>query len=99
MPGDYDHASPLVKKLANETATAADPKYLAMFEKAIVDAVCAANDGRVPARAGIGKGIEDKVAFNRRFKMKDGRSVTHPGLGNPDIVEPAGPVDPEVGVI
>jgi neutral ceramidase len=99
MPGEYDHASPLVRKLAYETATVIDLKYLAQVEAALVEAVSQANECRVPVRAGIGKGIEDKVAFNRRFKMKDGSSVTHPGLGNPDIVEPAGPVDPEVGVI
>ena len=76
-----------------------DPKYLAQVEQALIDAICEANDRRVASRAGVGKGLEPTVAFNRRFRMKDGRTVTHPGLGNPDIVEPAGPVDPEVGVI
>src|SRR5438132_1642826 len=80
-------------------AACADPKYLEKSEKAIIEAVCAAHDGRVSAQAGIGRGSERTVAFNRRFKMRDGRTVTHPGQGNPDILEPAGPTDPEVGVI
>ena len=99
FPGDYDHASDLVKKLADQHTTGADPKYVAKVEDALVEAVCAANDGRVAAKAGVGRGEERTVAFNRRFVMRDGRAITHPGQGNPGIVEPAGPVDPEVGVI
>lgn len=98
-PGEFDAASPLVKRLAYDESTNVDPKYLATVERALVEAVCEANDRRVEARGGVGRGIEDKVAYNRRFLMRDGRAVTHPGLGNPDIVEPAGPVDPEVGVV
>jgi hypothetical protein len=99
MPGEYDHASKLVQKLAYQTSTCANAGYLEKVGKAIVEAVCTAHDGRVAARAGIGRGIERTVAFNRRFKMRSGGTVTHPGQGNPDILEPAGPVDPEVGVI
>ena len=50
-------------------------------------------------RLGIAVGHENQVSFNRRFVMKDGRHQTHPGKGNPDIVRPAGPTDPDVGVI
>jgi neutral ceramidase len=99
MPGEFDDCSPLVRRLAYQESTCVDPKYLARVEQALIDAICEANDRRVPAQAGVGKGLEPTVAFNRRFRMKDGRTITHPGLGNPDIVEPAGPVDPEVGAV
>jgi neutral ceramidase len=99
MPGEYDQASALVKKLAYEDSICADPKYLEKVEKAIVEAVAAADRTRTDVKAGIGKGIEDKVAFNRRFRMRSGLTMTHPGQVNPDIAEPAGPTDPEVGVI
>ena len=99
LPGEFDHASPLVRRLAFEESTCANPQYVARVERAIVEAVCEADARRVESKAGVGKGAEGTVAFNRRFLMKDGRTVTHPGLGNPEIVEPAGPVDPEVGVV
>ncbi len=99
LPGQYDHASDFVKMLAYEKSSCADAGYLEKVVGAIVEAVCEADAGRVEARCGAGSGIEDQVAFNRRFRMKNGLSHTHPGAGNPDIVEPAGPTDPEVGVI
>jgi hypothetical protein len=99
LPGEFDHASPLVKSLAYEKSSCADAKYLALVEKQIIDAVCAADAARAEAFCGAGSGIEDKAAFNRRFRMKNGLSFTHPGQGNPEIVEPAGPIDPAVGVI
>ena len=99
QPGEYDHASPLVQDLAYNKSSAANPQYLKRVEQAIVDGVCAANDSRAEAECGFGSGREDKVAFNRRFVMRNGLTHTHPGQGNPDILRPAGPTDPEVGVV
>ena len=99
QPGEFDFATPFVKSLAYEKSSCADPKYLEQVRQAIVEAVCRADAIREPARCGVGKGIEDKAAFNRRFRMKNGLVYTHPGKGNPDIVGVAGPIDPEVGVM
>lgn len=99
LPGDFDHASAFVQHLAYDLSSCADQRYLDHTRRLVVAAVKEAYDGRVDARCGVGSGHEDKVAFNRRFRMKNGLTYTHPGKNNPDIVEPAGPVDPEVGVI
>ena len=99
LPGEYDHASEFVRKLAYEMSSCADAAYLERVVDAIAEAVCAADSARVPALCGAGKGLESGVSFNRRFRMKNGLTYTHPGQGNPDIVEVAGPIDPEVGVV
>ncbi len=99
LPGEFDHASDLVKSLAYEKSSMADGKYLARVEAAIVDAVVEADARRVEVRCGVGFGRDDQVAFNRRFRMASGITMTHPGQGNPDIVDVAGPTDPQVGVI
>jgi len=76
-----------------------DPAYCHRLAEAIAKAVAAARAGAVDAQLGAGVGHEDSVSFNRRFKMKDETEKTHPGRMNPDIVEPAGPMDPDVAVI
>lgn len=99
QPGEYDGASELVRKLAYEKSSAADPRYLKTLHEQIVAAVCNANGNRTDLLCGVGSGREDKAAFNRRIRMKNGRTFTHPGQGNPDMLQYAGPIDPEVGVI
>jgi hypothetical protein len=99
LPDEFSDASPLVRKLVEEHTVIASSKYLAMVERGILEAVCEADARRVTSRCGVAFGIEEKVAFNRRFRMTDGYSMTHPGQGNPAIIKPAGPVDPQVGVL
>ena len=99
LPHQYDDASELIRKLAYEESSCADAHYLQQVEDGIVAAVSDAFTKRRELALGAGSAREDSVAFNRRFRMKNGRTFTHPGQGNPDTVAPAGPIDPQVGVI
>jgi len=91
QPGDFDHASDLVKDLAYNKSSCADPVYLAKVRDAIVEAVVAANEARVVGTAGFGSGREDTVAFNRRIRMKNGLSFLAPGQGEPRQRRVCGP--------
>lgn len=99
LPGEFDHAEEWVQELAYEVTSNADTEYLETMVDGIVEAVVEAWEKRAASPLGFGSGIEEFVSFNRRFKMKNGLTYTHPRFGNPDMGEPAGPIDPEVGVI
>jgi hypothetical protein len=99
QPGEFDHASEEIKVLAYQKSSCADAGYLERVRDAIVDAVVTADSGRRDATLGFGTGREANVAFNRRIKMKNGATFSHPGKGNPGNVDYAGPTDPGVGVI
>lgn len=99
MPGQYDHASPIVQDLAYKQSSCADPKYLATTKKTTIETALKALEGLEDVEIGVGSGKEEKVAFNRRFFMKNGMTYTHPGQLNLEISKVAGPIDPEVGVI
>jgi hypothetical protein len=90
---------PLVACLGTE----ADPAYVEQVAAGITAAVVAAWKRLEPSEIAVGSGREEGIAYNRRFFMRDGRVITHPGRpGTPHheaIVRPAGPVDPEVGVL
>jgi hypothetical protein len=99
QPGQFDTAPEELRRLAYDESSLADPGYLLRIAHEIVQAVRAADASRVPAQLGFGIGHEDQAAFNRRMRMRNGQTWTMPGLMNPDIVEYAGPIDPQVGVI
>jgi Neutral/alkaline non-lysosomal ceramidase, N-terminal len=76
-----------------------DDAYTEFLTGRIADAVRIAWERKEPAEVCWGRAEEGRIVFNRRYRMKDGTVQTNPGIGNPEVVEPAGPVDPEVGVL
>ncbi len=74
-------------------------QYAADLPGMIAESVRKAVAALAPARAAAGRGREDSLTFNRRFHMKNGSVGWNPGKLNPNIVRPAGPIDPDVPVV
>jgi neutral ceramidase len=72
-------------------------EWAAALPGMIADAVAAAWESRRPGVLHVGKGHEEGLAFNRRFRMRDGREEFGPR--GDETVGPAGPTDPQLGVI
>jgi neutral ceramidase len=73
--------------------------YRAGLPGKIAEAVRRAEGQLTPARVFSARGREESIAFNRRYHMKDGTVGWNPGKLNPNILKPAGPIDPEVPVV
>lgn len=76
-----------------------DDAYTEWLWRRIADGVRIAWQNREPAQVGWGRSEEQRLVFNRRYHMADGTVQTNPGRGNPNVVKPAGPTDPEVGAL
>ena len=76
-----------------------EQEYMEFATGKIADSVSLAARRLRPCEIGFETGYEDRLVFNRRYWTKDGSVRTNPGYGNADVVRPAGPVDPEVGVL
>ena len=73
--------------------------YPALLADRLVQVIADAQAAARPVRLDFGAAEQQGLSFNRRFHMKDGSVRCNPGSRNPDIVRPAGPIDPQVGVV
>lgn len=74
-------------------------EYAQALAGKIADCVKQACDAMQPAQLSTARGTCEGLAFNRRYFMRDGSVGWNPGKLNPDIMLPAGPTDPEVGIL
>src|SRR5262245_44975653 len=88
----------------------ADSEYQLFLTRKIADAVRIALNNLEPARIGWSVGQVPQHVFNRRWKMRSGTVAPNPfggidqvkmnpPVGSPDLIDPAGPTDPELTVI
>ena len=77
--------------------------YLAALPGEIAEAVKLAEADLQPAQVAAAIGHEDSVSFNRRYFLRDGTVMTNPFKGEDEklgqVLRPAGPNDPSVGVV
>ncbi len=88
-----------------------DPAYRAFLIARIADGIRRAANNVAPGRIGWGVGHKPEHVFNRRWHMKPGsippdpfggttdRVQMNPPQESPNLVEPAGPTDPELPLI
>lgn len=75
-----------------------DDNYNEPAVAAVLAAVDQANASLQPVTLRAGRGTDGRVAFNRRFVLRDGTGRCHPPDCSPDILHCEGPTDPGVAV-
>ena len=89
----HTHTGPYANDLFDY---APDPKYLRELADKTVAALNRAYESLAPAELLAAETECTTLAFNRRFIMKNGRTLTNPGKLNGDIDHPEGGIDPKI---
>lgn len=87
-----------------------DETYMPFLAMRIADGLRRAVNNLQPAEVGWGVGRQEDEVFNRRWKMADGgiepnpfgrvdKVRMNPPPGSDKLIEPAGPIDPEVSLL
>ncbi len=104
----HSHTAPTVVSVFQSEP---DEEYASWLVTRMADSVRIAVNNLRPAKIGWGMGSEESEVFNRRFFMKPGTTPPNPwgetdeavkmnpGHENPNIVKPAGPIDPDVAIL
>jgi neutral ceramidase len=93
----HTHAGPAMMGLFGEEHH--DTKMSEKINGGIVDSALEAFHLKRSGRLCVGRDERLDLAYNRRYRMKNGSVETHPYKDDPNILGPEGPVDPEVNVL
>ncbi len=92
----HTHSGPAIRTALGVTE---DSSYVAWAPAKIADAVQLAVNRLQPARIGWSETQEDRISFNRRWRMRDGTVRMIPGVENPESVGPVGATDPALSFL
>ncbi len=89
--GEEHHGKPEDERMILE--------YSEWVRRRAIDAAAFALEDMKPARMGFAIGSAPRVAFVRRYLMKNGEIRTNPGVNNPEVDRPCGDADERVNVV
>lgn len=105
----HTHTAPTV---AGVFQSDPDKDYSVFLAQKIAAGILQAHSNLAPAKVGWGVGSDPTQVFNRRWKVKPGSALLkdpfdkgtdkvkmNPGYLHPDLIESAGPIDPDVSFI
>lgn len=89
----------LISATHSHTGPVLTEEYGKSLSQWIADSVTTAQGRKKTATLSAATEQEASLPHYRRYFMKDGSVRTNPGFLNPDVVKPAGEIDPTVGVL
>jgi len=99
-PNYKDDLTKYMERKSAGTLTEEDNNsYVARLINTVVQSIVEAQAALESVALESGTTQKEGLAFNRRYYMKEGHVMFNPGFENPDIVRPAGDVDPQVGIV